>query len=342
VKSDADEDGYVLCSFLGNEKITKPKDPMMYFWMEPSLSSWVAAGKHLEKNLSEEDRNSESTDGIPKRYSVPEFDAMKNKMNKSFSVTERMISSFSVWQAEHKPAVTEQDSVQVRNSIFQQLKDSSAIPKIKSSMFVSTSDYFFLTEDLYSVLDAKIVFAGGKAKVTSLKAAESYGDNNTRVIGGFWDVGEIEIELAKPIYLHKVASNGLIEVSSESHEKSDFPRITCGGVAIYQAKFDKRLKDYPTVKDSIASFYLPTPIQQRSVKVLTSLRKMKITNSGGTSLTDVLIYEIDLNQDSIPDVLSIQYKRLGGMEGLNTIWERYVNLNGEWAYVDSNYEEDCT
>jgi hypothetical protein len=169
-------------------------------------------------------------------------------------------------------------------------------------------------------------------------------------MGGFWDVGAMEFDFEQPLYFHRISAAGLVEVAAERHAQTTFPSITCGGVQLYEAKFSKKLTDYPSVDEPIANFYLRQPLPVKAIQVQTSLRIQQLKFSAGEPSINtktieevkVKLYEIDLDKDGVTDVLVENFYSKGAMGGLNSNWRRYINVQGHWLFVDANYEEDCT
>jgi len=337
VKTKNNEIGYLECSAILPQKVSEAKDPMMRFWMTPTLSNWIEAGFFLESQLSENIRNLELEDLKSRRYPVPEFDAMKLHMSNwvavEFKTIPVIMSNEQIFKNEMTPANDFDISGQSKL-----LQPHTA----KTSLFKKETDIQFSTntniENIAVVNDAKL-----KAQVTKAGYVKAYRNSNSFI--GFWDVAEVAVELSKTVSYHSVAANGLLGVMQGKKFQLTFEENeSCGSAPTGLIPADaKALKDYPAISEPLIEFYLALPLLLKKVSVVKRSKTIVYPSlqNNESEKTVTVQYEIDLNQDGIPDLV-IQQGQLVKEDGLYPWNTTYVNINGVW-YIGTHFEEpECT
>lgn len=328
------------------------------FWISPSLTRWALVGNVMERAvLSYEERSKQFEEQKPKRFAVPEFEAMKKKLAEGILV------------APSKHNRTPAGSIAQSEAFAPSLKSAREriqLPTITPSFFrgtapvmVSSERYGGLSRDSAGTLAlADALSASNNAPFRAVVTGEaSYALNPEEsifanadttwhfaavsgamdVILGIWDVGGLQITFDRDATLHGITKQGnatalnihgldlSIGYDSPCSYSSSQVNVNSTPVAGYA----------PTAWLSWAGKSMP---DGEKGKARIKTRQFK----GATPYDLVVSSEIDLDRDGIADLLvwNGRYQAQVSAEG---IWQAiFGNVDGQWQLLRYEEDADCT
>lgn len=167
---------------------------------------------------------------------------------------------------------------------------------------------------------------------------------------GAWDIGNYELKLEQFLIEHVIGRNGLIG----AYRWQPRLRITPFGVSEgCQEGFNNKrsgqelLPGYPAVKDALFWFQSPTALPLTKAKISSSTMHPPSGKQANEQrhLYKVVVYEIDLDNDAIPDFVlwdSWAAPQITGPDPLLESRRLFININGEWHPFDRDGYGECT
>lgn len=336
--------GHCLCKYLAatplsmaeiTKQLAKPKLPpreqldweSRAFWVQPSLQRWGAVGKSLEKTLlSEETTNKEINQTKPLRFKVPEFEAMKRRLEQGIisPADARLVSSPGNDYDGHLAQALKRASLpRIKNSYFTQ-DDVFALPgkpfNLEAAQF-----------DTLGLVDALSGFHKTPFRMTVERPA--YYVDHYEFIAGNWDTGAITAHFDKPVRLNGITQQGRATAVDVAAVGIDFGSGSCVGNGL---TVDTRpVKNTPPWQDTLL-VWVGKPAQPRVATVKT--RRL----SGGNVYDALEIHDIDLNGDGVAD-FSVWNGRYEPQVSADGLWQAvFANINGEWRLMNYTQDADCT
>lgn len=232
-----DQSGYIVCRYLGEkplqlhdvepdpanaDALVPNSSPLRAFWIEPSYQRFIAAGSYFEQTMltdavrkKEAARVALGSEGNPPkdmyftRYPIPEFDAMKARMQAGVQAEPL---------PEHPYPNTKELLEKMRTSTLEgsgpylaYLLDAKNhfLPKLNSAFFNDQRDIGSMTGET-EWLSALFQIP---YKVEALsKPYVVYPHYNDPFISGSWDIGDTKLYLAQPIFNVGVYKDGTVKV----------------------------------------------------------------------------------------------------------------------------------
>lgn len=357
-------EGYVNCSLLASEPLTlfKAKDqPGRAFWIAPSVQRLVAYGVLLRAGPAYKRMYDKLQDGeVAHIPPLPEFDAAKRLMAKGVI-----------------PAVENEvnriNAVPVNDMPYANLIRPTSI---KPSLFRAHSDVLTMAE---ASADSLAAVAKSKITVKPTVAPTGYVMRHEGPeisgISGFGDIGDMELHFSPNILVYYLLPNGLLSAATLSKQTvAGTPEYgaNCGitfsggglGSPVSVGGGDLTMRpvgDFARLPESMmpmAAFVTARPlsvkkllIKSRAARLFTAdlfktdpLWKDRESPSQLLALTaKVVLHEVDVDGDGVPDMLIWDLPSLGSMSGavnLSRAW--YLNIGGHWYATGAMYEEECT
>lgn len=333
------------------------------FWIEPSAPHLLAAGEQFWRiKLTEEEQNSEhpqvydNTEGVkfdwdhppkPKRFSIPEFDAMKALLQAGVVAPESDKPSFASWSDLVRASSRQADSNNYLYmdpdllKIWQQVKQ----PPVKPSWFKSRDE---IGSDNASVDELSAQF-GIKYRMKILGAAVwVWPRNEDPRVAGSWDVGSYALSLDTSVVEHVIGRQGLISAKVwkgiEQHDIAAEAEESCDDSFALMERGTDPIPDYPQVKDPLIIFYVPHALPFKKAAVKKFAQQLTVPASGNQEAGYVLVvtYVYDLDGDNIGDLAAMEFSQ-GGEQG-DTVGSRltFVNIAGQWYLMTAQTVQECT
>lgn len=357
-------DGYVNCSLLGNEPLTlaKAKDqPGRAFWVAPSVQRLVAYGALLRAGPAYKRMYEKLQDGEVARIApLPEFDAAK-----------RLMAAGITPAAETE--VNRGNAIPNAEMAYAHLIKPTPI---KPSLFRTHSDVLTMAE-----ANADSLAAVAKSKITVKPTVAPTGyvmrheGPEISGISGFGDIGDMELHFSPHILVYYLLPNGLLSAATLSKQTvAGTPEYgaTCGitfnnggvgsPVGIGSADLTVQpVRDFARVPESMmpmAAFVTAKPLSVRKLSIKSRAARL---STGELFKTDpqwkdqtppsqlltltakVVLHEVDIDGDRVPDMLIWDLPSLGSMSGavnLSRAW--YLNIGGQWYAAGTMYDQECT
>lgn len=344
----------------------KPEDLKRYnppraFWLSPSVARFLRSGQYFwGRMLPEAQQNGERNgqwgpDGerplVPiRRFPVPEFEAMKALLAKGIRVNPAEVEP-TAWM--EPDGMSRYEEEKTRNTVVdagfttREMIRKGWLRGVKPSLFKSGADIAFD----HAGLDRLAALSGESVRLRVLRGPEYYYDYDTQVVDGAWDVGEVAVDFDRPPVFHAVGKSGLVRKGLlpsrrmvVNHEDS-----RCITEGLHVVPTDVRpLPDTPKVSDPLVMFYLSDPLPLNKVAV--TVRQATLTGNVPQELPESLPpvslktvgYDIDLNQDRIPDLAVWRSEYFGMISGNLPVVAIWANLAGVWRLVSFAAEPDCT
>ena len=168
---------------------------------------------------------------------------------------------------------------------------------------------------------------------------------------GAWDIGKYELKLEEPVIEYVIGRNGLI---GAYRWRPDL-QITPFGIEIancVEGFKNKRsgkelLAGRPAVKDALFWFQSPTalPLTKASITSRTLRPPTSKQADEQRRLYKVVVYEIDLDNDAVPDFIlwdSWAAPQISGPDPLLESRRLFININGEWHPFERDGYGECT
>lgn len=348
---DSAREGYVACKALGERQLTikDTHEATALFWVEPSVQHFVNAGQDLNyRALSEKQREQERTEQKPIRFTLPQFEAMKQLLTLGVipdvkgGLARREVRSFHDLRGD-APA-NNGDVIEYVKS----LQPDKNLPSITPSLFKHHSDALLYLEARPDTVAALLKRAN---KVSFAGKAEWVNGHQDQGIASIWDIGRVDIQYGAPVVLHSISRFGLVGARrlESATVKPYSPDEGCqDGYPELPSGID--LPDYPHLKEHpLIAFVLAAPLSLKKVDVLTyKARTFAHTDpySGPKHIEEriILIHTIDITGDDIPDFATIEVGGPSMMEGNFTIarYYHFINVAGGWWFAGFDDYAECT
>lgn len=341
-ESTGDARGYCQCKYLGESPLSMSAidDRLAHskltarerldwlaraFWVAPSLERWISVGKAMDEVLlSKETRDKEYAEGKPLRFKVPEFEAMKKRLEQG------MVA----------PATK---ALEPTSSGYDQARDTAlkrvTLPNIKPSLF-DEGDAFALPGRPFKLESST---AGGQL-VDRLSATHGvpfrvrveqpvfYLGGNAETMVAAWDVGAITASFDAPVRINGVTRRGLPTALDIQAVGMDFNLGGCYGSTL--ALNTRAVKKMPPWQDTLVAWV---------GKPATGNATVKTRRDRGKGPYDALVVDdIDLDGDGVADfsIWNGRYRPTVSAEGL---WQAvYANIAGKWQLLAYQEDLDCT
>jgi hypothetical protein len=358
--------------------------PARAFWIAPSEGALLKAGANFQQTLLTPDQlaaeqgqkiGPDNSVIIPKlvRYPVPEFDAMKAELAKGIVASADMNPPLltckqmqdakdAYYKANNKPIPdtmqTYPDWRYPHDENFPNMGTALSdcrvpelpnlhLPAVTPSLFKSSK------EILPGSVSAERISAGfGIVERGRVTGAPKWvvGIHDTGYTGA-WDIGRYELTLDKPVIEHVIGRTGLVGAYQWTPELKEVPNDqndSCDS-GLRNARNGKNLvPGYPNIKDALMWFQSPVALPFRTAKIKS--QAIRVPSKGKNAdendwLKRVVVYEIDLNGDGIPDFVQWDMWGEGDPSAPNAevaAREVFVNINGEWYPFDQDFFAECT
>lgn len=334
--------GFCLCKYLGESPLSQatiddalarpkltPRERLDWlsraFWVAPSLARWIEVGNAMDTVLlNAETREKEMIQRKPLRFKVPEFEAMKRRLEQG------------LLSATNKAG---QKTVEGYGKEFDAAQGRASLPDIKPSLF-ARSEVFVLAGTPFNIenstagaqfVDSLSAFHGMPFRFRIERPAFYVGENADMVVAA-WDVGEITAKFDKPVRLQGITRRGRPTALDIQSVGMSFNLGGCYGSNL-QINSDT-VSGMPPWQDTLVAWV---------GKPATGKAKVKTRRLKGKGQYDALeIDDIDLDGDGIADfsVWNGRYEPQVSAEGL---WQAiYVNIAGQWLLLSFEQDADCT
>lgn len=383
---DTDGHGFMPCRMLGDRPLTfvevaneylngknNPQySPLRAFWLAPSMDALFHAGKHFQRKLLSEKQvsleNGESSEGASSdtpprliRYSVPEFDAMKQVLAQGIIASPDhnppLLSCRQMQDArDNQLGLSQRDSSVPSNGEWRYpewekyphkwmpVSDCQIasvpelqLPSIRPSLFRDVKELAPGSSDIER-LSAHFQITERGRVVSSPKWERDY---DTMRYTGAWDIGLYDLKLEKPVFEHVVGRTGLMGVYQWTPQIRVTPFGPSGGCAegLQNKRMGKELAPgYPAVKDALLWFQAPMPLTFRTAKVTSysGRPKNKVTELG--DIERFVTYDVDINGDGIPDFVQWDI----WANSVISLRQVFVNIDGQWYPFEQDSYGECT
>lgn len=372
--------GFFLCKYLANKPLTlaeiqshlvdaaptkiSDRERLDWlsraFWVEPSLTKWIAVGTAMESVLlSAETSQKEIVGQKALRFKVPEFEAMKKRL------TQGVVS---------KEIVDLSSGIAVDNiEYLKNARSKMKLPKISPSLF-KKGDAFAMVGPPFSVSDLDIgiplverlsqsnnfayrvietmpaEFTGPQfqsdspslqlTKINLKKRPRSLFlriSEPNYIVSGAWDVSQVNVTFDKLPKLQGITRKGEpteagVEAVTMAVGKQG---SSCGGSGISVKVREISAKDKAPWSSALMSWVGSPAVAGKST---VRTRKFK----GANEWEALVIDDIDLDGDGIPDY-SVWNGRYQPQISAQGIWQAvFANVSGNWVVVSYNQDADCT
>lgn len=334
--------GYVSCDSLGPKPLTLkdlqtsgsngelPKDSAeRSFWIAPSIMRFATMGQYLNfYALNAEQQQREQSTKTPIRFISPKLEAMKQRLIQGVvPKLEQETSRVNVNSPQPLKGIA-------GDSPFQNDFDAKKhLPVVKASFFRQQSDVLLLSEGTNP--DAVAAMLGQPSIIQFSGKPTWVSGEDGGSVSGFWDIGEIDVQFARPVPLYSVSREGLVGAriidsttigapSGNDGCDDGYPYLPQGDTVPGYADF----KDQPLV-----SFYLPRALPFKRIDVMT----MKI-------LTSIMLHTLDIDQDGIPDIAIMEWNPYPQPASTDPQWFSriyFFNVAGEWWYAGEEEPNEC-
>lgn len=351
--------GYCLCKYLAatplsmaeiTKQLAKPKLPpreqldweSRAFWVQPSLQRWVDIGKSLEKvHLSPETLNKEIAQTKPLRFKVPEFEAMKRRLEQG--IVSPPLASLTF------------NASDIYDGYLAQALKRASLPRIKPSYFTDDAVFALPGQPFnlemaqfngIALVDALSGFHKTPFRVHFNRPAYYAGLNLPRgqtgfiktagpldIIAGTWDVGALTANFDTPARLNGITLRGRATAIDVAAVGVDFNSGSCIGNGL---TLDTRpVKQMPPWQDTLVA-WVGKPALPRVATVKT--RRL----NGKDQYNRLEIHDIDLNGDGVVD-FSVWNGRYEPQISADGLWQAvFANVDGKWRLMAYEQDADCT
>jgi hypothetical protein len=343
--------GFVGCAALSRTKLTEEAiaerlanttlQPMELldwtaraFWVRPSLSRFLDAGRAMEGALFDLDtgrREGEQQTSL--RPTRAEFEAMKQRLEAGITASGPIARSYQT-----NPRAEDGS----REPLDKALK-LVPLPAIRPSYFAENERPFALplggpfkiADVLYSapqLIDALSSVHHAPFRVRVLDRARFSPIHTIEAVRGVWDLGRIGVTFGKEARLEAVTSSGrsvAVGVQSLTLQLGQDPCIrTLLGIRT----------------QAIAGGRLTTAtvgwVGKPAMEGKTHVRSQR--HDGAGDYDKLIVEDIDLNGDAVPDfsVWAGRYEPVISAEGY---WKAvFANVGGKWTLLAYDTDDDCT
>lgn len=352
--------GFVPCGLLGNQKLTAADvsweylqnnninpnySPLRAFWVSPSLGALFVAGDYFEgKLLSQKQQRFESFSlsnrKVPKRYPLPEFEAMKALLASGIIVDSAVIPPLpscqeidkirdGLWGTSHQNHHSDDwdalisptwdypektigyyyfqwyfpERGEARPLVDTCHASDASLPKIRPSFFRDAKDILPGNPPM-DVISAqfKLKEYGRVLSGPQWTRREYPDDTGFFELLSAWDIGSYKLKIGKPIFEYVIGLNGSIGVSQWNPTRVVIgDEDRCGNVDAYLPNGKKPLKGYAKIHKPLLWFQSSVALPLHKAKVMETARKTVLGSKDSGEHYDFVSHEIDLDQDGIPD-----------------------------------------
>lgn len=378
-------EGFVACKLLGKtplslEEVANPyeKDsvkpnpmysPARAFWIDPNINRLFTAGKYFEKTLlSEKQRAAEAKlleesiqQGVkpakPRRYPIPEFEAMKEYLRQGVQRgyskhpiaswdDARLIASTGnraeAWRKEPQWIYSRSILKDIDERLGRLLMQIE-LPAIGVSIFKDVDEIgnpYSSSDQLSAQFSIPFVAAIGFGdKFFSGGFESAYWEHS-------WDVGDLESSLAERIFKNTVSRDGSIRTEGIKQPSFGY-RLKpvknpegnwCQDPFFSLGDNDPRLLaisgEAPSKKSAnrLFFFYSKDPFQFRTAKVVLSQQRYK-PDAGAWSYIRANVLKIDVDRDGIEDFVVWEGFTDDSPETLPMYRLVFVTVAGKWLIL---------
>lgn len=328
-----------------NEKPNPQYSPQRAFWIEPTVERLFDAGEHFrnvmlsaeqlraencflegcfddgtESSAIRETENAHRGSYVFKRFSIPEFDAMKKLMADGFIAPRSQYASPTAW-----------------NKIQPIIK----LPKTKPSFFKSMEEIGRPSANAEQ-LSAQYQIPH---RVVVLNKPVWGGDNNSYpILMGAWDIGRVESRLTRPVYEVAIGIDGEVSIGeTEATTTSLRGEDRCDG--LFELGTSKKLlPGYEQIQQPWIIFRLATIPALTKAKVSGKKIKNDIDPEDNTSFVRPTT-GVDIDNDGVLDLFVWD----DGTAGYDHTWPGnrdrtrliFANVGGQWYLLDTDGEHAC-
>ena len=367
--------GFIACNFLTTKPVsladvgseTLPDgnpnpdySPTRAFWLEPSYNRLLKAGYFFDNTVlpkKQRDLESKRTDPATgklaqiRRFSIPEFDAMRALLSKGVIVPKTVAVPPRMWDIKNTPLFQGESEPRMAafNWAYQQIK----LPLAKPS-------YFKNANEIASPKVGADAISAQFEIVWSLQATKppywSEGGVMEPSIVGAWDIGDVRQQLAQPIYTIALDGAGRI-MSAKSHMQET--GMFGGEMPVCTPTLTKRIvwpkgngvPAWPAGNElpPLLRLMHPLPFTQAKISVEKQTLVTPRNLDSGVEFVSANMTGIDLDGDGIDDVavwkaITRQYQDLDpGFPYYYPLTVIFVNVQGNWLFLecDDGYEVFC-
>jgi len=363
---------------LPDNKPDPQYSPPRAFWMAPSMASLFDAGQYyrntlltpkqvyLENGYNEKGEYQESPSDKPPRlvrYPVAEFDAMKSVLANGIVAASDLDMPLLTCTQMRKAHDAQRKDEQTNDVIYPawdhpykmdypyvypMVNDCQLpflpklqLPAIKPSLFKNAKEVLPGTASIEQIS----AHFGITEKGRVMGAPRWERDYDISRYTGAWDIGRYELTLAKPVVEEVIGRTGLVGAYQWTPKQTltpNGPAENCAEGTHAKRMGKSLLPDYPAVKDALFWFQTTTPLPMRRAKIAVRTEK-PLKNE--QEIKRVTVYEIDLNDDGIPDFVQWELwssPQISGPDPLPLTRMLFININGEWYPFDKDIYQECT
>jgi hypothetical protein len=395
--------GFLACKLLGdkvlriedigakpkfNEKPNPQYSPLRAFWIEPTVERLFDAGEHFRKVMMPAEQlraencfwegcfdegskrsamlvaeNDQRGSYVFKRFSIPEFDAMKKLM------ADGIIAPHSQYAL---PTAWKKIQTIIKNP------DASYTEKARDK-FNRITPHLWLSEPLdYIIMFKKVSLS--KSKPSFFKNVDEIGrpsagaeelsaqyqiphktivldkpmwggDNNSYpILMGAWDIGKMESRLTRSVYEVAIGIDGTVSIGeTDAATQRLRNEETCDG-AFELGSSKNSLPGYKQVKQPWIFFRLATLPTLTKAKVTIKKFSSNVDKINGTGLINITTLlrgnqttaRVDLDADGVDD-LFVWDDGGNGIDDLGYERKRliFANVAGQWYLLDTDDEHAC-
>lgn len=352
--------------------------PARSFWIAPSMAGLFDAGKHFQSSLLSAKQyalesglleNGDCCVGEKPaklvRYPIPEFEAMKALLNKgivacpdnappllSCRETRKLRDAHPLlnrydyleypgWREKYPHASPYVDDCMHHD--FPKL----ALPAIRPSLFKDDKQIAPGSAGIERLSAHFGIVENGRTSGAPKWEFERHGNHHYT---GAWDIGKYELKLEKPVIEHVISRNGLIGAyrwQPSLNIKPFGPSDGCQEGFKNTRSGKELLAGTPAVKDALFWFQSTAalPFTKAAITSRTLTPPSSKQADGDVRLYKVVVYEIDLDNDKIPDFVlwdTWTTPQITGPDPLLASRRLFVNINGEWYPFDNDGYGECT
>jgi hypothetical protein len=366
--------GFLDCKFMGDKPLTLTDlgaddyriNAPRAFWLAPSARRLMAAGTHFHNTLLTERQrereefryeNNEPFDFSKPpgfvRYPVPEFDAMKDLMKKGVIAAQENRPGSVKW-TEVIQQLSNSNTWYLQFQGFYLYDSQLSLARLTTpepvgpSLFKRTTDLATsgaTIENLsaqFGIIERLRILGGPKWV---------YSRHNNPGVAGYWDMGSFELTLDKPVFESAIGRQGLVAAArwdnaTEKHDIDPDPDEGCSEGMNLGVRATAPVPGYPKVKDPLVWIFTPELLPYKKVSIKRSTKSFPrpdVSKAGWQkrSFELIVIHEIDLDTDGIPD--------LSVWEGMSLHSDSKVqahlvlaNIAGEWHLIESGSYSECS
>ncbi|MFZ6871634.1 hypothetical protein ACO0LF_06125 [Undibacterium sp. Di27W] len=387
------QQGFIACNLLG-DKALRLEDfvdsenrtgsssnyyPARMFWIAPSLRRLQEAGKFFQETmLSPQQKALETVDDkfnwekppVPRRFPIPEFEAMKQRMAagviEPVSAHSKPPASWTqilaLAQAEEMP---EKNTLAAAARLHPSLFYPGVLLMLRQlKLPVATASYFKSLPELGKpsarIEELSTQFQIPYAiKVQSGPYWHQY-DPSSRALLGWWDIGKLDVFLQQAIYKHRLMLDG--QLKSASYSSASYNTAsTCKdgfrlGVSAEQSEPVKSLRERKKGKnfsdETLFHFYSKEALPGFAEQIKLDFqppRKLQYDvqnkNQIHEQFTQASLTTLDLDADGKPDFVLVEAWHVSPFSNSKLPEPSYrlifVNADGAWYLFDIDQFDIC-